>query len=142
MFDGGAEIAEPTVSLVVRGGRAVTPHGIVRADIAVADGTIARLAEEIAPPPGATVVDARGAFVIPGVIDAHDHPVYGDRLATMSRSAVAGGITTLLSFFAAMPDRATPMDQLCRFIDEGVGTSLVDFGVHLERGRHEAVPAR
>ena len=61
-----------TLDLVVRGGRIVTPAGITRADLAVAQGRIVRIAPEISEA-AADILDARGRYVFPGIIDAHVH---------------------------------------------------------------------
>ena len=42
-------------------------------DIVVRDGRIEAVGAGLDPPPGATVVDAAGKFVTPGIIDAHSH---------------------------------------------------------------------
>jgi enamidase len=49
-----------------------------------------------------TVIDARGSTVVPGLIDSHCHPVFGDftpRQRTMDfiESGLHGGITTMIS---------------------------------------------
>ena len=49
-----------------------------------------------------TVVDARGSTVVPGLIDSHCHPVFGDftprqRAIDFIESGLNGGITTMIS---------------------------------------------
>ena len=49
-----------------------------------------------------TVIDARGTTVLPGLIDSHVHPVFGDftprqRTADFLDSALNGGVTTAIS---------------------------------------------
>jgi enamidase len=49
-----------------------------------------------------TVVDARGSTVVPGLIDSHCHPVFGDftprqRTIDFIESGLNGGITTMIS---------------------------------------------
>ena len=49
-----------------------------------------------------TVVDARGTTVMPGLIDSHVHPVFGDftprqRAVDFLESAMNGGVTTAIS---------------------------------------------
>jgi enamidase len=49
-----------------------------------------------------TVIDARGATVMPGLIDSHVHPVFGDftprqRTVDFIESAMNGGVTTAIS---------------------------------------------
>ena len=42
-------------------------------DILVTDGKIAKIGKGISAPAGATVIDATGKFVTPGIIDCHSH---------------------------------------------------------------------
>lgn len=116
---------------MIRNSLVVLPTGIERMDVGISDGTISEIAPELDPGRAREAIDAAGRYVLPGIIDAHDHPVYGDDLATMSRSAVAGGITTLISFFQPLPDAGDALDQMRGRIAEGRATSLVDFGIHL-----------
>ena len=51
----------------------VTKGVIAKGDVLVVDGIIKQVGGEIAPPPGARVVDAAGRFVLPGIIDSHTH---------------------------------------------------------------------
>ena len=49
-------------------------HGVIRnGSILVRDGKIAEVGQNIAAPAGATVIDASGQFIMPGIIDAHSH---------------------------------------------------------------------
>ena len=58
--------------LIVRGGMIVTPAGVARADLGIAEGRIVRVAPEVAGT-APRVLDATHRFVLPGVIDAHVH---------------------------------------------------------------------
>ncbi len=63
-------------SVVLRGGTVVTMNAtrdVVRGDLLLEDGRIAKIAERIDAPRGATVVDADGAIVLPGLVQAHVH---------------------------------------------------------------------
>lgn len=51
----------------------ITRGDIARGDILIRDGRIAAVGTSLAAPAGATVVDATGKFVSPGIIDAHSH---------------------------------------------------------------------
>lgn len=101
--------AEPErLDLVVRGGKLVTPGGVVRADLAVMRGKIARIAPEIADHAVVTL-DAAGRYVFPGIVDAHVHfnePGRADweGLATGSAALAAGGGTC----FFDMPLNSEP----------------------------------
>ena len=70
-------------------------------DILVENGRIARIDAAIGAPAHAEVVDADGAFVLPGMIDDQVHfrepgLTHKADLASESRAAVAGGITSFL----------------------------------------------
>ena len=51
----------------------VTNGTIEDGDILVRDGTIARVGEDISAPSGVEVYDASGEYVMPGIIEAHQH---------------------------------------------------------------------
>lgn len=76
---------------------------ILEADsLLIEDGRIARIGQAIEAPEGTRVVDLGGCTLIPGLIDAHSHPVLGDytprqhTVGWVSR-VVHGGVTTLIS---------------------------------------------
>lgn len=89
--------------IVVRGGIVVDPaNGIEEPrDLWIRDGRVAAVA---APgdvlEPAATVVDAAGCWVVPGLIDMHVHLrepgfEYRETIATGARAAVVGGFTAV-----------------------------------------------
>jgi imidazolonepropionase-like amidohydrolase len=43
------------------------------ADLLLRDGKVVALGQKLSAPPGATVIDARGRWVTPGVVDIHSH---------------------------------------------------------------------
>lgn len=64
------------------------------ATVAIADGRIVGIATgAYTPPAGATVIDARGRYLVPGLIDAHTHIT---SLAS-ARRALESGVTTVRS---------------------------------------------
>ena len=69
--------------------------------IAIADGRIVGIGRGL-DDDADTVIDARGSTVIPGLIDSHCHPVFGDftprqRTIDFIDSGLHGGITTMIS---------------------------------------------
>ena len=49
-------------------------HGIIEhGSILIRDGKIAAVGTDVAVPAGATVIDAAGEFVMPGIVDCHSH---------------------------------------------------------------------
>jgi len=66
-------VAERAPTVVIRGGRVVGNGGAARADVALVDGVVAAVGESLAVPKGATVLDASGCLVSPGLVDLHTH---------------------------------------------------------------------
>src|SRR5450631_4035664 len=48
-------------------------HGTFKGSVLVRDGKIAEVGEKVMIPPGATIIDASGGFIMPGIIDCHSH---------------------------------------------------------------------
>lgn len=57
-------------------GQIVTPDGVVGGKLVVENDTITCVAADCAEPPGATVFEVTDAFVLPGLIDSHNHIAY------------------------------------------------------------------
>ena len=87
--------------LVIRGGTVVDPAQKLngRYDVAVKDGRIAAVKTEIASGTAATVLDASGKLVLPGLIDTHAHVfqyVTGRFGLEADMCGVHSGVTTLI----------------------------------------------
>lgn len=99
-------------------GTVVTPTGpIANGWVAIRHGKIAAIGDG-QPPQATTVFDARGAYIIPGVIDGQTHAgsYRGlEGIASTTRSAVAGGVTTIVD----MPyDNPAPLNTVQRLNDK------------------------
>src|SRR5215475_7906501 len=103
------------MDLCLRGGRVIDPaRGLdSEADVLVANGLVTRIAPGIAggTGPDVRVVDVRGRWVVPGLIDLHAHlrepgQEYKEDIATGTRAAAAGGFTAV----CAMPNTVPPND--------------------------------
>ena len=55
----------------------VGSKGTFKGSVVVKDGKIAEVGEKVMVPQGATVIDAGGQYLIPGIIDCHSH-IAGD----------------------------------------------------------------
>ena len=90
--------------VVIRNGLVASGSGPIRCDVAVANGRIVALGENI--PDGERVIDATGLLVLPGGVDSHCHieepAADGSRseesFISASTTAFAGGTTTVVSF--------------------------------------------
>lgn len=93
-------------NLVITNARVVDGTGrvIERGSVVVRDGKIVSVAAGTATADRAQVIDAKGATVMPGFIDAHRHVIRGDGQQWLKQEAVArmqeyleSGFTTVLS---------------------------------------------
>lgn len=90
--------------LIVKNGTVVTTEDMFKCDIAVKDGKIAAMAENIEAEAEKTV-DAAGKLVLPGALDVHTHlamPFGGttsaDSYLSGTRAAACGGVTTVFDY--------------------------------------------
>jgi dihydroorotase len=104
-----------------------------RRDVRVEDGTIAAVADAVAPDPADRVVDADGRLLLPGAIDAHVHfrepgDAHKETWTTGSRSAAAGGVTTVVD----QPNTAPPTITGETFDRKAelAAASYVDYGLN------------
>jgi dihydroorotase len=100
-----------TGKVLITGGTVIDETGSRRADVLVADGVIKEVAANIAPPAGATVLDADGSMVSPGFVDLHTHlrepgGEDAETIETGARAGALGGYTALV----AMPNTNPPID--------------------------------
>ncbi len=105
-------MAERRARLLVRGGTVVDATGSRRADVAVVDGVVHQVADGLRPPAGATVLDAEGCLVAPGLVDLHTHlrePGHeeAETVESGSRAAALGGYTAVV----AMPNTEPAVDS-------------------------------
>ena len=126
--------------IAIKGGTLVNSHEMEAADIFIRDGMVDSIEPAGSQRNVDRVIDASGKIVLPGIIDAHLHPVYADRIDTLSRAAVLGGITTLIPYIGAVKawgKSGNLIDAVNDFITEGENTSMADFGIHCSLTSHD-----
>src|ERR1044071_8538673 len=66
-------------NIVIKGGHVIDPKNNIDEvmDIAISKGKIAQVGKNIDPKKAIQVVDAKGFYVTPGLIDIHSHNFYG-----------------------------------------------------------------
>jgi len=59
---------------VIQNGTIITiTKGTFKGSVVIRDGKVVEVGEKVMVPPGATIIDAGGQFVMPGIIDCHSH---------------------------------------------------------------------
>jgi dihydropyrimidinase len=134
--DSEGEAAMSEYELIIRGGEVVTAADKFRADVGVRGGKIVAVADKLTD--GARVIDASGLLVLPGGVDSHVHlaqnafggPKMADGFESGTRSAIAGGNTTVLPF-ALQPRGASLRASVMSYHKEADGNCYCDYGFHL-----------
>lgn len=95
---------------VIRGGTVVTADQQFRADVLIAGETVQAVGPDLAAPAGARILDATGAFLLPGGIDPHTHmelpfmgTVASEDFFSGTSAAAAGGTTSIIDFVIPSP---------------------------------------
>jgi dihydroorotase len=96
-------------ALLIANTQLVNEGQIVQADVLIEHGRFARIDSQISAPAGATVIDAAGRHLLPGMIDDQVHfrepgLTHKGDFAHESRAAVAGGVTSIME----MPNSGPP----------------------------------
>ena len=93
------------MALLIRGGTVVNADFSRRADVLVEGERIVAVGENLEAPAGAEIVDASGAYVMPGGIDPHTHmelmfmgTVSADDFEWGTKAALSGGTTMIVDF--------------------------------------------
>lgn len=120
---------------IIKGGKLVSTDEVRLADVAIEGELIAEVAENIEPGPEDTVIDAEGLLVLPGVVDAHTHiqldtGIYqtADDWLTGTRTAAAGGVTTVVDFATQFPGE-TFAEAIANRHEEAAG-AVIDYALH------------
>ena len=124
--------------LVVVDAEVVNAGGRFHGSVGVRDGRIAAIAD--GPIAGRKTIDARGRYLLPGVVDAHCHfrisqgsgpdaIVSSDDYVIGPRAAAFGGVTTFIDF-AIQPRGQSAIENLKSRIEEASAGSIIDFAFH------------
>ena len=128
---------------IIKNGSVVTPAGVVKADIAIEGEKIAAVGENLAALSKDTpTIDAKGHYVIPGVIDVHVHlalPFCGttssDDYITGTRAGARGGVTSLIDFAIPYAKPDGKYESLSEAVDKwhakAEGKALIDYTFHV-----------
>jgi imidazolonepropionase-like amidohydrolase len=87
-----ASVTTGPVLVAIVGGTILTvgaPGTIEKGTVLIRDGKIAAVGRDVAVPAGATVLDAAGRYVMPGIIDGHSHTAIEESVNECSDSVTA-----------------------------------------------------
>jgi dihydropyrimidinase len=89
------------VDAVVKNGKVVSPAGISQAGIAIKDGKFVAIASNENLPEAERTINAKGNYVLPGIIDTHCHVGWPDWPVPLAykkdtEAAAFGGVTTVI----------------------------------------------
>lgn len=99
------------MSILIRNARIVNRGRIIESDLLIENGRIARIAPAI-DSRATTEIDAKGHYVLPGIIDDQVHfrepgLTHKATIASESRAAVAGGVTSFMEMPNVNPPSVT-----------------------------------
>lgn len=77
---GANMVSAQMYNILIKGGHVIDAKNNINEvmDVAIQDGKIAKVAKDIDPKQAVQVVDAKGFYVTPGLIDIHTHVFYGN----------------------------------------------------------------
>ena len=122
--------------LLIRGGTVVNHDHSRRADVLIDGETIVAVGPSIEAPTGTEIVDAGGAYVIPGGIDPHTHlempfmgTVTADDFESGTKAALTGGTTMVVDF--CLPDPGQSMLAAYQEWRHKSEKAASDYGFHM-----------
>lgn len=97
---------------LIKNGSLVNEGKVFKSDILIQNGIITKISSCIEPANSITVIDAKGNYVIPGMIDDQVHfrepgLTHKGDIASESKAAVAGGITSFIEQPNTVPNAVT-----------------------------------
>ncbi|MFK7959431.1 MAG: dihydroorotase [Phycisphaerales bacterium] len=121
---------------LIRRATCVMPAETRVADVLIEDGQIAAIDAPASLAADADeIIDATGLHLLPGVVDSHVHfrepgLTHKEDLASGSRAAAAGGVTTFFDMPNVVP-ATTTVEQLHARLDLAAATSCVNYGFYI-----------
>ncbi len=99
-------------SILIKNGNIVNENKTFKGDVLIENDIIKQISTTIAPKENIEVIDAKGKYIIPGFIDDQVHfrepgLTHKGNIASESRAAAAGGITTFIEQPNTVPQAIT-----------------------------------
>jgi len=99
-----------SVDTVITNCKIVRHDGILNAGLAIEQGKVVAIAKDAELPSADTIIDGKGNYIIPGVVDAHVHLEYPpgvdpeSNIKRETRACAAAGCTTIIHLLAPADD--------------------------------------
>ena len=97
---------------LIQNAKIVNENSVFTGDVLIENKIIKQIAEKINPTEKTTIIDAKGSYLIPGVIDDQVHfrepgLTHKANIGTESKAAIAGGITSFIEMPNTVPQATT-----------------------------------
>ena len=120
---------------LIKNARIVNEGNVIEADLRIVGQRIERIEQGITAQPTDTIIEAKGKYLIPGMIDDQVHfrepgLTHKGSIASESRAAVAGGITSYMEMPNVNP-ATTTIEALERKFDIASAGSLANYSFYL-----------
>ena len=140
-----------TVDTVVKNCRLVNPWGTFNAGVAIEDGKIVAIANDSSLPNSDRTIDAKGNYLLPGIIDPHTHLNQGPELpdivaaetrafTTETQSAAVGGVTTVMTLLYRYESYLDIFEETKKRCEERAYVDVVFNGTILQDKHIEEIP--
>jgi dihydroorotase len=120
--------------LVIKNAKIVFPDRVFEGGVVLDNGRIADVLANGRLPSADEMIDAKGMYLLPGIVDVHTHfsepgSSSGEDWKKGTAAAAAGGVTTVLSMPGTQPPATTvALLEEKRAIADSL--SMVDYGFH------------
>ncbi|MDY3236865.1 MAG: dihydroorotase family protein [Fusobacterium perfoetens] len=119
--------------MLIKNGLVVVDGEIKFKDILIENEKIVEISDEIIKD-GEKILDAKGHYIIPGIIDPHVHMrdpglTHKEDFETGSKACAKGGVTTFFDMPNTIPNTITE-EELLKKKKDAIGRSYVDYGFY------------
>ena len=135
------------MDVVVKNCKVVKPNGIFNMGIAIDGGKIVTLSPDSSLPESDKIIDAKGMYVLPGLVDSHMHfpwpprEDFAEKIETETKACLYGGCTTAVHMLRGGQDISEEMTSFIQlyeqngFMDVGLNAMVLSRD-HIKQFRH------
>jgi dihydroorotase (multifunctional complex type) len=113
-----------SVDTIITNCKIVRHDGILNAGLAIEQGKVVAIAKDAELPSADTILDGKGNYIIPGIIDAHVHLEYPpgvdpeSNIKRETRACAAAGCTTIIHLLAPADDILDKANEFVGFYEK------------------------